>query len=149
MKTKGFSVVELLVVLAIMAVLVALAYPSLLYYVRQARLYDAQQALLDNARGLEKHYALKYSFKRNSTTWADLAITDTGHFCLKMQGQARGSLGDRYTIKAVAYDKNTEPRVILITHNHQISVCEQSDSTCDETPVFSAVARVDKNCRVL
>jgi len=46
-RTKGFTVIELMIVLIIVAILVALAYPSYIQYVRKSKRGEAQQLLLN------------------------------------------------------------------------------------------------------
>ena len=46
-KKQGFTIIELMIVLVILAVLLALAYPSYIDYVRKANRGDAQQLLLN------------------------------------------------------------------------------------------------------
>jgi type IV pilus assembly protein PilE len=46
-QAKGFTVIELMIVLVIVAILVALAYPSYINYVRKAKRGEAQQLLLN------------------------------------------------------------------------------------------------------
>lgn len=50
---KGFSIVELMIVVVIVAVLVALALPSYQAYIRKANRGDAQQLLLNWANNQE------------------------------------------------------------------------------------------------
>ncbi len=45
--SRGFTVIELMIVLVIIAILVALAYPSYIDYVRKARRGEAQQLLMN------------------------------------------------------------------------------------------------------
>jgi type IV pilus assembly protein PilE len=46
-RARGFTVIELMIVLGIVAILVALAYPSYIDYVRKARRGEAQQLLMN------------------------------------------------------------------------------------------------------
>ena len=46
-RIKGFTVIELMIVLVIVAILVALAYPSYIQYVRKSKRGEAQQLLLN------------------------------------------------------------------------------------------------------
>ena len=46
-KHSGFTIIELMIVIAIVAILVALAYPSYSQYVMKARRGEAQQLLLN------------------------------------------------------------------------------------------------------
>jgi type IV pilus assembly protein PilE len=50
----GFTLIELMFVVAIVAILLALAYPSYLEQVRKARRADATSSLMDRAQVLER-----------------------------------------------------------------------------------------------
>lgn len=62
--TRGFTLLELMIGLVIVAILVALAYPSFVDYVRKAKRGDAQQLLMNWAVNQE-------IFKSNNPTYAD------------------------------------------------------------------------------
>lgn len=51
--TKGFSLVELMIVVAVIAILIALALPSYTSYIRKANRGEAQQLLLNWANNQE------------------------------------------------------------------------------------------------
>ena len=53
---QGFTLIELMIVVAIVAILAAIAYPSYTRYVEKARRADAKVALLDAAQRLERCY---------------------------------------------------------------------------------------------
>ena len=53
---KGFTLIELMIVVAVLAVIVAIAYPGFLGQIQKARRSDAKQALLDVAAKLEQYY---------------------------------------------------------------------------------------------
>jgi len=46
-RVKGFTIIELMIVLVIVAILVAIAYPSYVQYARKAKRGDAQQLLMN------------------------------------------------------------------------------------------------------
>lgn len=65
-KIAGFTVIELMIVLVIVAILVALAYPSYIQYVRKAKRGEAQQLLLNWSINQE-------IFRSNNPQYATLA----------------------------------------------------------------------------
>ena len=62
-RIKGFTVIELMIVLVIVAILVALAYPSYIQYVRKSKRGEAQQLLLNWSINQE-------IWRSNNTTYA-------------------------------------------------------------------------------
>ncbi len=46
-RNRGFTIIELMIVLVIVAILLALAYPSYIKYVRKANRGEAQQLLMN------------------------------------------------------------------------------------------------------
>ncbi|EGZ47281.1 type IV pilin protein [Neisseria wadsworthii] len=147
---SGFTLVEMLIAITVFSILALIAYPTYSNYVRDARIAEVQGALIENAHFMEKFYLQHHSFKRNSTTWPTLPITANNHFCIKPQGNARGANTDRFTLKAVAFNKSAEPRVIKINEAQQIIICESSKSTCDDNDnFFSGANSTDKQCRMV
>ena len=53
---RGFTLIELMIVVVVIGILAAIAYPSYEEYVRKARRADAQTALLELAQFMERHY---------------------------------------------------------------------------------------------
>ena len=85
---RGFTLIELMIVVVVVGILAAIAFPSYARYVEQARRADAKSALLDAAQRLERcytqrnHYANCLTFPIDSpdgfyTVTVSPAITDT------------------------------------------------------------------------
>lgn len=55
-KVGGFTLIELMIVVAIVAILAAVAYPSYQEYIARSRRADAKTVLLENAQFLERFY---------------------------------------------------------------------------------------------
>ncbi len=60
---------------------------------------------------------------------------------------ARGALPDNFTVKAVALNKDSEPRVLKINQDMILTLCETSSSSCSESNTyFSNANGTDSNC---
>jgi type IV pilus assembly protein PilE len=59
---KGFTLVEVMVVLVILAVLGALAYPTYAGYIRKSRRVEGQVALIDAMQQEERYYSQHNSY---------------------------------------------------------------------------------------
>jgi len=73
---KGFTLVELMIVVAIIGILAAVAYPSYTQYVQRANRAEARSMLLENAQFLERNYttANRYDQASNGTAINDAAL---------------------------------------------------------------------------
>jgi type IV pilus assembly protein PilE len=65
--TRGFTLIELMVAVAIVAILTAAAIPSYTSYVMKSRRPDAKQALLDFAAREERYYTLNNTYTSTAT----------------------------------------------------------------------------------
>ncbi len=70
-KQRGFNLVELMVVVAIVGILAAFAYPSYLNQVRATKRSDCSGALTGLANAMERHYSVNGSYLGAATGGAD------------------------------------------------------------------------------
>lgn len=63
MKEQGFSLIELLITIAIMAILAVVAFPSYQNHVTKTRRADAMSLLLQNAGFMERFYTEKGCYR--------------------------------------------------------------------------------------
>lgn len=61
-KQHGFTLTELMIVVAVLAILAGIAIPSYSHFTKKAQLRKAQSALLENAHALEQTYAQNKKF---------------------------------------------------------------------------------------
>ena len=89
----GFTLIEVMIVVALIGILAALAYPSFIDSIRKARRGDAQQGLMEAAQKLETFYA------RNAIYTADL--TQVGYANAGWNDVSAGSNKVWYQIRVV------------------------------------------------
>ncbi len=61
-KVRGFTLIELMIVVAVIGIIAAIAYPSYSGYVQKSRRTDAKAALTEAAHALEKYYTMNARF---------------------------------------------------------------------------------------
>lgn len=95
---KGFSIVELMVVVVVMALLAAVAYPSYLDQVRKGRRTDAIAALGSLQLAQERFRASAVVYADSPAAMGRPAVSEGGHYDLSIQN----ATGASYTLVASA-----------------------------------------------
>lgn len=88
---KGFTLLELMIAVAILSILTLIAYPSYKAYTRRVRLSEVRTTLLHNAQTMERYYRQKGTFdnydptklKRNKYFNITLSKVTPDHFTLQ------------------------------------------------------------------
>ncbi len=73
-RSRGFTLIELMIVVALIGVLSMIAFPSYQQYLAKARRADVRSVLLEAGQWMERHYTenLKYDTNTAGTAIADL-----------------------------------------------------------------------------
>jgi type IV pilus assembly protein PilE len=79
-RQRGFSLIELLVTLGIVAVLAAIAYPSYIQYTRRGNRTDATRNMMLMAQGLERCYSQAFTYAGCAGVPAGTANTPQGYY---------------------------------------------------------------------
>ena len=100
MKTSGFTLVELLIVLAIIGILGAISYPLYNKHLVKARRTCAMTTLMDLAGQMEEQYVL-------SNTYNKVTIEDSKDYHFEMTPK-----DDIYTLRAVPFGKQAKADIL-------------------------------------
>ncbi|HEZ0706242.1 type IV pilin protein [Neisseria meningitidis] len=88
---KGFTLLELMIAVAILGILTLITYPSYKTYIRRVRLSEVRTTLLHNAQTMERYYRQKGTFdkydknklKQNKYFNITLSEVSPDHFTLQ------------------------------------------------------------------
>ena len=119
---RGFTLIELMIVVAVIGILATIAYPSYQDYVRKARRIDAQGVMLDIQLQQEKYRVNHVSYG---------SLTDLGSFPSDYYTFAiSGNTASAYTITATA----------------KSGTSQASDTGCTSMAVNQASAKTPDSC---
>ncbi|ABA58733.1 general secretion pathway protein H [Nitrosococcus oceani ATCC 19707] len=75
-KQRGFTLIELMIVVAIVAILASVAFPSYQASVKKSRRGDAQGALVAFAAAMERHFTERSTYEGAATGGANTGAPD-------------------------------------------------------------------------
>ena len=132
MRQHGFTLIELMIVVAVLGIISAVAYPSYQDYVARARRADAKTVLLENTQFLERFYT-----QNGTYVGAVLPVTEspkdgtTKYYDISF---VAAQTATAYQIRAVPKNAqlNDKCGTLIINHSNQKSVSGASldSATC-------------------
>lgn len=113
----GFSLVELMIVVAIVAILAAIALPNYNKYIVAGHRTDAQAAMLNLAQYLERQYNTSFSYPTigNIPTSLKAPANISDYYTLSIDPYSDQS----FTIKATPTSKQNDSQCGTLTLNEQ------------------------------
>ncbi len=103
MKTRGFTLIELMIAVAVVGILVSVAYPSFAKQIAKSRRSDAKSALLNCAQMLERFNTQSgtYSASADATVnGACTGATKSGYYSMPTTNVPSASNASAFTIVA-------------------------------------------------
>ncbi|MGP0172022.1 type IV pilin protein [Pseudomonas sp. NCHU5208] len=74
-RNKGFTLIEMMIVVVVIGILAAIAYPSYQEYVRKSKRADAQAALMELSHFMERYYTANGKYTKSDGTGPDLPFS--------------------------------------------------------------------------
>ena len=127
-KQVGFTLIELMIVVAILAILAAIAYPSYTQYKVRTNRVDIQSEIMQTAQRLQSYYVINHNYTN--------AKFDNGN--LTKDYPSSGSVytltlvpaGQTWTLTATPKAGTVQAGNGTITLNHNGQKCWTKGSTC-------------------
>jgi type IV pilus assembly protein PilE len=111
---RGFTLLELMIVLVVMAILAAIAVPSYTKYGYRARRSDGQKLLISIANAQERYYALHNAYADLATIGyaaSTTATSEAGYYTASVAVTAVASLdAQAYTATATPVPQGAQAR---------------------------------------
>jgi type IV pilus assembly protein PilE len=140
-RAAGFSLIELMVTVAIATILVTVAVPSYLYEVRKGRRTDAKTALLDLAGREERYFSINNGLY--TTSLASLGYGATATFPISV-----GSSGEYQITSAnfsVTAGTTTTVATFSITATPTAGTDQAKDTNCATFTITNTGAQTSTN----
>lgn len=93
--SKGFTLIELMITVAVIGILAAIALPSYTAYVERTNRADAKMALLNQAQSMERCYTVNNTYVGCALI---RAASEDGHYTISFDGNVTATT---YTVQAV------------------------------------------------
>ena len=142
-RKNGFTLIELMIVVAVIGIIAAIAYPSYIDSVRKSRRAEAKTALMEIAQKMESFYARNGRYTKTDGSKPDLATdlnapteSENGYYSMEIDSATTTT----YTLKASpkgdqANDKDPNDTSKKITAFYLSHTGEKTyDGSASDTP---------------
>ncbi len=136
LKRNGFTLIELMIAVAIVGILAAIGIPSYLAYTQQANRTDATRALTITAQALERCYSQSFTYAGCSTAAVGSTPSPQGFYTITVAVTTNPTMSYTLTATPVKKPQLTDTTCTLFTLL----------STGQQEAVNSATADSTKTC---
>lgn len=116
-RSKGFTLIELMIVVVIIGIIAAIAYPSYIENVRETRRATAKGALLELASYMERYYTENFTYAGASLPFDESPKSGDGTKYYDLSIAASGATS--YRLAATPKNAQSDDRCKTLTVNHR------------------------------
>ena len=152
LQNRGFTLIELMIVVAILGILLGVAIPQYNNYLVKAKRTEGKTALTDNAAKLERYYS-DYNFyatvedvipridpNDGASDFLFASVIDSGNYTITIDSDAADNF-QNYTLRAEPIFDDSRCRCLFLS-----SAGERTVGACPTAPNTAAPTASDSNC---
>lgn len=114
-QTLGFTLIELMITVAVVGILAALAYPSYLQYLRRGQRADAQALMMENVQFLERYYTTNGTYVGAVLPRAQSPESGAAKYTITLPAASLGAT--TYVVQAAPTGTYSDPQCGTLTTN--------------------------------
>lgn len=124
-KNKGFTLIEMIVVIVIIGVLAAIAYPSYFKYVEDGRITEGKSLLMNDAQFMQSWYLDKGKYTSVPVTSLPSASAKNQYYIFGFSVKPDDT---KFSIKATPTAKHTTKDYLVVDQDNNLKSCKSVNS---------------------